>query len=135
MRYKINNFSYVSDKNNPIKLQGEIRKHAISLGFDDLGFGHPSDLGKAGSKLREFVALGRHGDMQWMFDKIERRAEPRKLWSKVSGIIVVAVNYGPDVDPLATLKNKSAGTISVYARSQDYHKVVKRRLKQLGRWI
>ncbi len=135
MRCKINKIPPVSDEADPNKLQGEIREHAMSLGFDQLGFGHPSDLGKAGSKLREFVELGRHGEMQWMVSKVERRAEPKKLWPKVSGIIVVAINYGPEVDPLVNLNNKRAGTISVYARGQDYHKVVKPRLKRLGRWI
>ena len=48
---------------------------------------------------------------------------------------MVGVNYGPEIDPLDNLSMGSIGTISVYARNHDYHKVLKGRLKQLGNWL
>ncbi|HIB57461.1 MAG TPA: tRNA epoxyqueuosine(34) reductase QueG [Alphaproteobacteria bacterium] len=116
-------------------LVSKIRDRALSLGFDAIGFAGPEDVGQAGRKLSEFVALGRHGEMKWMTKKIDRRKDPKKLWPAVRGVIVVAANYGPETDPLDDLSRRSIGTISVYARNRDYHKILKGRLKQLGNWM
>ena len=48
---------------------------------------------------------------------------------------MLGVNYGPDEDPLAILKDRGRGDISVYARGDDYHELIKPRLKELGRWL
>ncbi|HIN91350.1 MAG TPA: tRNA epoxyqueuosine(34) reductase QueG [Alphaproteobacteria bacterium] len=116
-------------------LVSKIRDRALSLGFDAIGFADPEDVGQAGRKLSEFIALGRHGEMKWMTKKIDRRKDPKKLWPAVRGVIVVAANYGPETDPLDDLSRRSIGTISVYARNRDYHKILKGRLKQLGNWM
>ena len=70
--------------------------------------------------------------MRWMADTVDRRAEPRRLWPEVGSVIMLGMNYGPDVDPLAVLGRKEAGAISVYARHRDYHDVIKGKLKQLA---
>ena len=118
-----------------MNLVSKIRDRALSLGFDAIGFADPEDVGQAGRKLSEFIALGRHGEMKWMTKKIDRRKDPKKLWPAVRGVIVVAANYGPETDPLDDLSRRSIGTISVYARNRDYHKILKGRLKQLGNWM
>ena len=118
-----------------MNLVSKIRDRALSLGFDAIGFAGPEDVDQAGRKLSEFVALGRHGEMKWMTKKIDRRKDPKKLWPAVRGVIVVAANYGPETDPLDDLSRRSIGTISVYARNRDYHKILKGRLKQLGNWM
>ena len=48
---------------------------------------------------------------------------------------MLGVNYGPDSNPLAVLARRDRGAISVYARGDDYHDVIKKRLKLLGRWL
>ena len=54
----------------------------------------------------------------------------------VRSVIMLGVNYGPDdEDPLAILKRKDRGAISVYAQSDDYHDIIKKRLKMLARWL
>jgi len=73
--------------------------------------------------------------MDWMMETQDRRADPRMLWSEVRSIIVLGVNYGPQGDPLATLQDRSAGNISVYARHRDYHDVIKGKLKLLASWL
>jgi epoxyqueuosine reductase len=48
---------------------------------------------------------------------------------------MLGVNYGPDENPLAILAQRSSGAISVYAQGDDYHDLIKKRLKALARWL
>ena len=73
--------------------------------------------------------------MGWMQEKADRRADPKALWPEVKSIVVVGHNYGPDFDPMEKLTHKTAGNISCYALGEDYHEVIKKKLKQLARWI
>ncbi|RMD90860.1 MAG: tRNA epoxyqueuosine(34) reductase QueG [Alphaproteobacteria bacterium] len=113
----------------------QIRHAARACGFDAVGFTTPDGLGPAAGRLDRFLALGRHGDMAWLATRAECRRDPRALWPEVRSIIMLGMNYGPEGDPLAPLALPDAGTISVYARNRDYHDLVKKRLKALGRWI
>src|SRR6202047_4811173 len=73
--------------------------------------------------------------MAWLAANPARRADPRVLWPGVRSVIMLGVNYGPDENPLAILQQRSSGAISVYARGDDYHDVIKKRLKALARWL
>jgi epoxyqueuosine reductase len=70
-----------------------------------------------------------------MEETLERRSHPRGMWPDARSAVVLGVNYGPDEDPRAALADRTNGAISVYARGDDYHDLIKSRLKQLGRWI
>ena len=73
--------------------------------------------------------------MAWMADTYERRVDPKTLWPEARSVVMLALNYGPAVDPLAALERKDRGAISVYARNRDYHEVVKGKLKTLAAWL
>jgi epoxyqueuosine reductase len=73
--------------------------------------------------------------MAWLAANPERRTDPRILWPGVRSVIMFGVNYGPDESPLAILQQRTRGAISVYAQGDDYHDVIKKRLKALGRWL
>jgi epoxyqueuosine reductase len=73
--------------------------------------------------------------MGYLQTTAERRGNPRLLWSEVRSIIMLGLNYGPDADPLAVLERRRLGAISVYARGDDYHDVIKSKLKALARWL
>ena len=73
--------------------------------------------------------------MEWMAKNADRRGDPRTLWSEVRAVVMLGVNYGPADDPLAILKARTRGAISVYAQGDDYHELIKPRLKSLGRWL
>ncbi len=73
--------------------------------------------------------------MAWMAETFERRADPRALWPQARSVVMLAMNYGPAVDPLEALRERSCGAISVYARHRDYHEVIKGRLKTLAAWL
>ena len=108
---------------------------ARAEGFDAVGVTRPDAIPLAGERLREFLASGAHGDMAWMATNSERRADPNVLWPQTRSVIMLGLNYGPDDDPLAVLEHRLCGGISVYARGDDYHELIKPRLKKLGRWL
>ncbi|MEN3951335.1 tRNA epoxyqueuosine(34) reductase QueG [Iodidimonas sp. SYSU 1G8] len=104
-------------------------------GFDAVAFTLPASIPEFPARLRSFLDQGRHGDMGWLAEKADRRGDPRTLWPEVRSIIVTAINYGPQDDPMARLAHTDRGVISVYARNRDYHDVIKKRLKRVGRWL
>jgi epoxyqueuosine reductase len=112
-----------------------IRERALALGFDAIGFARPELGPEARAGLAEFLRRGYHGDMGWLEAKAEPRGDPRALWPEVRSVVVLGVNYGPAEDPLAGLARRETGCLSVYARGDDYHDLIKQRLKGLARWI
>ena len=73
--------------------------------------------------------------MDWLAADPARRSDPRVLWDGARSIVMLAVNYGPDQDPRALTREHTRGAISVYAQGDDYHDVIKKRLKELARWL
>jgi epoxyqueuosine reductase len=116
-------------------LKADLTREALSLGFDCIGISDPAAIGDAGKHFHSFIEAGGHGDMDWLAARPERRADPRVLWPGVRSIIMLGVNYGPDENPLAILQQRSRGAISVYAQGDDYHDLIKKRLKALARWL
>jgi epoxyqueuosine reductase len=116
-------------------LKASLAQKARAFGFDCIGVAAPDAIPHAAGNLRAFLDSGAHGDMDWLARDPQRRADPRGLWSDVKSVIMLAVNYGPDHDPLAILGQRERGAISVYAQGSDYHDVIKRRLKTLARWL
>jgi epoxyqueuosine reductase len=116
-------------------LKQKLDDQARALGFDCIGVTDPDAIVHAGKHFREFLDAGAHGDMEWLATNPERRSDPRVLWPGVRSVIMLGVNYGPDENPLAILQQRTRGTISVYAQGDDYHDLIKKRLKALGRWL
>ncbi len=116
-------------------LKDALAHEANALGFDCIGVTDPSAIGQAAQHFRDFIDAGAHGDMDWLADRPERRADPRGLWPDVHSVIMLGVNYGPDENPLEILQQRTRGAISVYAQGDDYHDVIKKRLKALARWL
>jgi epoxyqueuosine reductase len=73
--------------------------------------------------------------MEWLSSTAARRMDPLVLWPDVRSVVMLGMNYGPDTDPLAILDERERGAISVYAQGDDYHDVIKSRLKAIARWI
>jgi epoxyqueuosine reductase len=95
----------------------------------------PDAVPESQTRLQQFLTDGWHGDMDWMESTAERRGAPSALWPDVRSIVMLGINYGPDGDPLAALAHIDRGVISTYAQGQDYHELIKPRLKQLARWL
>ena len=112
-----------------------LKQAADGEGFDICRITHPHAIPQAPERLRSFLDNGYHGDMDWMARDPERRAQPAELWSQVRSVIVLGMNYAPAEDPLPDLQARDKGVISVYAQRRDYHDVIKKKLKNLARWM
>jgi epoxyqueuosine reductase len=113
-------------------LKDRIAQEAKALGFDAVRFTSADAPEGAGAGLDGFLANGRHGDMTWLAANAERRKDPRALWPEARSIVMLGLNYAPKRDPLTALRRTSHGVISVYAQGDDYHDVIKGKLKQLA---
>jgi len=105
------------------------------FGFSKMGVCRPIDIPHAKSRLATFVEEGHHGQMGWMAERMNWRGDPSALWPEARSVIMLAELYSPDHDPMSVFEQSDAGAISVYAQNRDYHDVVKKRLKRLGRWL
>jgi epoxyqueuosine reductase len=108
---------------------------AKAAGFDVVRVTRPDSIAPAEAFLRRYIAEGRHGDMTWLAEHAGRRASPLGLWPQTRSVIMLGMNYGPDKPPLAAPLETGNGVISVYARRKDYHGIIKKRLKQVARWL
>lgn len=108
---------------------------ARELGFDAVAITSPDLPLHSAAGLQEFLDAGHHGDMSWMAEKQDRRADPKALWPEVKSIIMLGHNYAPESNSLEKLTQKNIGNISCYAQNEDYHEVIKKKLKQLARWV
>jgi epoxyqueuosine reductase len=116
-------------------LEEAIRSKAAELGFVACRFARADSADRAGVDLREWLADGRHGAMQWMEDRAHHRVSAQALWPDARSAIALAMRYAPGNDPLALSARPDVGRISAYAQGGDYHKTVKKALKALGRWL
>jgi len=117
------------------QLRAALEAEAETLGFAAFGIARADAAPRAGERLRAWLAEGCHGDMLWMADTAERRASPQGLWPEVRSVVMLGMPYTPSVDPRRHAERPDLGTISVYALGQDYHDLIKRRLKQLAGWL
>ncbi|HEY7457141.1 MAG TPA: tRNA epoxyqueuosine(34) reductase QueG [Xanthobacteraceae bacterium] len=108
---------------------------ARAEGFNAIGVTRPESILNAAPHLHDWLDAGAHGDMEWLERTRERRADPRAVWPDVKRIVVLGLNYGPDEDPLSALAHKSHGVVSVYARGDDYHELIKGKLKRIAQWL
>jgi epoxyqueuosine reductase len=120
---------------DPAALKTALVDVAQARGFDVVGVARPDAIPLAAERLRQFLADGAHGDMDWLAATADRRRDPRALWPQVRSVILLGLNYGPDHDPLAILRARDRGAVSVYAQGDDYHEIIKPRLKQIARWL
>ncbi|WP_232844887.1 tRNA epoxyqueuosine(34) reductase QueG [Paracoccus onubensis] len=108
---------------------------ARAVGFSAMRVTRPDAVPEIAGRLQAFVSAGRHGQMGWMAERAHWRGNPAALWPEARSVIMLAELYTPDHDPLTVLEQHERAAISVYAQGKDYHDLVKKRLKRLGRWL
>lgn len=120
-------------KRHKTNLVNALKQRAATEGFVACGIAPGQLAPRAGERLRQWLAEGRHGDMLWLADRANQRASPDLLWPEVRSVIMLGMSYAPETDPLVECRGE--GRISVYAQRKDYHDVVKGALKRLAQWF
>ncbi|MBJ3764073.1 tRNA epoxyqueuosine(34) reductase QueG [Maribius pontilimi] len=116
-------------------LKAALERFAIEAGFVKMGVCRPDAIPDAAERLRAFVEADHHGQMGWMAERMAWRGDPTALWPEARSVVMLAESYTPAHDPLDDVGLKDRGAVSVYAQGRDYHDVVKKRLKRVGRWL
>ena len=119
----------------------------MELGFISLGVSRAGFLEEDAPRLEQWLRAGHHGSMAYMENHFDKRLDPRKLVDGARSVVSVLYNYFPE-RPLhqpdkksnsaiagETVESTRTYKISKYAYGEDYHRVVKDRLRELGDWM
>jgi epoxyqueuosine reductase len=115
-------------------LAEELRVFALQQGFARVGIARAERLEPEASVLQAWLGAGHHGQMAYMQETAEVRADPSHpgmLSSARSAIVVVAALPGSASAPAGPLL--SPGRVARYAHGRDYHNVMRRKLRGLSR--
>jgi len=116
-------------------LRRQIAGWAAELGFDQVGVADV-DLSAHEAPLRDWLARGLHGGMDYMARHVEARLQPARLEPDTCRVISARMNYLPEArSATEVLASPALGYVSRYALGRDYHKVLRRRLATLARRI
>ena len=128
-------FKMTASSLNYQALAEEIKRWAKELGFSGVGISD-IDLSHHEAELESWLANNYHGSMDYMARHGMMRARPAELVPGTVRVISVRLNYLPQNAKFAQiLKNKNKAYISRYALGRDYHKLMRKRLQQLGNKI
>lgn len=114
-------------------LKAAVIAAAHAEGFAAARICRPDAVPEVAARLRAFLEAGRHGQMGWLEERSHWRGDPTALWPEARSVLMLAEPYTPEHDPRAILKEPERAAISVYAQNRDYHDIVKKRLKRVGR--
>ena len=106
-----------------------IKAKALALGFQKVGIARAEALVPEGSRLMEWLGKSYHGEMAWLEREPAKRTDPRQIFPEANSVISVAMNYYTPAEHVAV------GKISRYAWGDDYHDVLKEKLRELLEWI
>jgi epoxyqueuosine reductase len=114
-----------------------IKHYARTCGFDKIGIVPAEALTEEGAHLHDWVARGFHGQMKYMEPGYmardpQHRSDPRLLLPSAKSVVCVALNY---YRPEKHLDSPDTGKISRYAWGDDYHDVLRDKLKALLAWM
>jgi len=109
----------------------KIKAQANSLGFLSCGISKADFLEEEAPRLEQWLNQKRHGSMSYMGNHFDKRLDPRLLVPGAKSVISLLLNY--HTDQLQT--DNEAPKISTYAYGQDYHFVIKEKLKKLMHFI
>ena len=107
-----------------------IKKTASSLGFDYCGISKATYLNEDARRLETWLQKGMHGNMQYMENHFDLRVDPAKLVPGARSVVTLLLNYYPEKK-----QEISSPKIAKYAYGEDYHNVIREKLKQFIRLI
>lgn len=107
-----------------------IKEKASELGFMSCGVSKADFLEDEAPRLEKWLRNGGHGQMAYMENHFDKRLDPRLLVPGARSVVSLLFNYFPETE-----QNSDAPKVSKYAYGEDYHFLIKERLKDLLRWI
>ncbi|MHC5308746.1 tRNA epoxyqueuosine(34) reductase QueG [Myroides sp. LJL116] len=116
--------------NNPSLYSKLIKDRALELGFAQCGISKADFLAQDAPRLESWLKAGMHGNMQYMENNFDKRLDPRILVPGAKSVISLSLNYFPDKVQLGDTYK-----VSKYAYGEDYHFVIKDKLKELFAFI
>ena len=105
-------------------------REAKALGFDAVGVSQAGFLEEEADRLEQWLRRDYHGDMAYLARNVDKRLDPRKLVPGAKSVVSLLYNYHTDAQP----KDPEAPRVARYAQGQDYHYVIKWKLKELMKW-
>lgn len=115
-------------------LTREVRHKAFEIGFNAIGFARVRRLREEEKRLEQWLSKGRQGTMSWMVNHMEKRGDPGKLVPGAKSVLSLMIAYNqPGLDEMQSATDEPR--ISKYALGEDYHTVLKDKLKELYTFI
>ena len=108
-----------------------IKSEAERLGFLGCGISKAGFLEDEAPRLEQWLSGGYQGSMHWLENHFDKRLDPTKLVPGAKSVVSVILNYYPDEQQ----SDPAAPKIAKYAYGEDYHFVLKRKLKSLLNFI
>jgi epoxyqueuosine reductase len=108
-----------------------LKKYIQSLGFELVGFAKSKQLDKQANQLEQWLQNNYQGEMTYMERYFDLRIDPSKLLPGTKTIIVLGLNYFQEQKKISD----EHPNISMYAYGKDYHKVIRKKTKDIIRWM
>jgi epoxyqueuosine reductase len=113
------------------RITKEIKAQAKSLGFMHCGVSEATFLEEEAKRLEAWLKAGKHGKMQYMENHFDKRVDPRLLVPGAKSVVSLLLNYYPE----KTQQDPEAPKLSKYAYGQDYHHIIRDKLRKLMQHI
>jgi len=113
-----------------VKYTHQIKEEASRLGFSFCGISKAGFLEEEASHLERWLNKNMHGDMHYMGNNLDKRLDPTKLVDGSKSVISLLFNYFPE-----ETQREDSFHISKYAYGEDYHFVIKHKLKDIIHFI
>jgi epoxyqueuosine reductase len=113
------------------KWSAALREKALSMGFEAVGFARAEKMDPEARRLEEWLSMGSHGSMKWMENHFDLRTDPTQLVPGAKTVVSLAYNYYTEKKQ----SDPSAPKIAKYALGEDYHHVLRKKLKNLLQWM
>ena len=107
-----------------------IKTEASRLGFSFCGISKAEFLEEEAPRLEKWLRHNMHGKMQYMENYFDKRVDPTKLVEGSKSVVSLMYNYFPEKE-----QRSDSYKISKYAYGQDYHSIIKNKLKQFVNFI
>lgn len=104
-----------------------LKNEAISIGFEGIAFAKAEEMTEEARRLEAWLNKGYQGEMSYMENHFDKRIDPRKLVEGAKTVISLMFNYFPEQQQ----SDPESPKLAKYAYGEDYHFVLKDKLKTL----